>query len=46
MMTSDSHSIGSERDHCRGQKKKDVKTNGMRMSDEKYDREMGDGSSA
>ena len=40
LMTSDSHNRGSERDHSRGQKEKDGKTNGMRMSDEEYDREM------
>jgi len=40
MMNSDSHNRGSERDHSRGQKKKDAKSNGMRMSDEKYDKEM------
>jgi len=40
MMTSDSHSRGSERDHIRGQKKKDYKENGMRMTDKKYDKEM------
>lgn len=39
-MTSDSHSRGSERDHSTRQKKKDVKENGMRMSDKKYGKEM------
>ena len=40
MMTSDSHNSGSERDHNREQKKKYAKANDMRISDEKYDKEM------
>lgn len=38
MMTNDSHRRGSKRDHSRGQKNKYAKANGMRMSDEKYDK--------
>ena len=40
MMTSDSHNRGSERDHSKGQKEKDAKANGTRMSDEECDKEM------
>ena len=40
MMTNDSHNRGYERDHSRGQKEKDAKANGMKMSDEEYDKEM------
>jgi len=39
-MTSDSHSRGSKRVHNKGQKNRFAKENGMRMSEEKYDKEM------
>lgn len=38
MMTSDSHSKGSERDHKRGQNEKDAMENGMRMSAKEQER--------
>ena len=40
-MTSDSHNIGSERNHSQGQKKRDAKANGIQrqLSKEEYERE-------
>ena len=39
-MTTDRHSRGSERSHSRGYKKEDAKANGMRISQEKINKEV------
>ena len=39
-MTTDSHSIGSERSHNRGYEKKKAKANGKRMSQEELEKEV------